>query len=84
MRAVGYQHSLPITDPASLQDIELPRPVAAGRDLLVAVKAISVNPVDTKVRKRAAPEAGAWQVLGWDVSGVVVETGPEAGGFIGQ
>jgi hypothetical protein len=39
MRAVGHQHSLPITDPASLQDIELPRPVAAGRDLLVAVKA---------------------------------------------
>jgi zinc-binding alcohol dehydrogenase family protein len=81
MRAVGYQHSLPITDPASLQDIELPRPAAAGRDLLVAVKAISVNPVDTKVRMRAAPEAGGWQVLGWDVSGVVVEAGAEAGRF---
>ena len=81
MRAVGYQHSLPITDPASLQDIELPRPAAAGRDLLVEVKAISVNPVDTKVRMRAAPEAGGWQVLGWDVSGVVVEAGPEASRF---
>lgn len=81
MRAVGYQHSLPITDPASLQDIELPRPVAAGRDLLVEVKAISVNPVDTKVRMRAAPEAGGWQVLGWDVSGVVVEAGPGASRF---
>ena len=81
MRAVGYQHSLLITDPASLQDIELPRPAAAGRDLLVEVKAISVNPVDTKVRMRAAPEAGGWQVLGWDVSGVVVEAGPEASRF---
>jgi zinc-binding alcohol dehydrogenase family protein len=40
-----------------------------------------VNPVDTKVRMRAAPDAGAWQVLGWDVSGVVVETGPEASRF---
>lgn len=81
MRAVGYQHSLPITDPASLQDIDLPRPSAAGRDLLVAVTAISVNPVDTKVRMRAAPEPGAWQVLGWDVSGVVVEAGPQATRF---
>jgi NADPH2:quinone reductase len=81
MRAVGYQHSLPISDPASLQDIDLPRPTATGCDLLVAVKAVSVNPVDTKVRKRAAPEAGGWQVLGWDAAGVVVEAGPGATRF---
>ncbi|NMJ40997.1 zinc-binding alcohol dehydrogenase family protein [Roseomonas sp. JC162] len=81
MRAVGYRQSLPITDDAALQDIDLPRPVAAGRDLLVQVKAVSVNPVDTKVRKRAQPEGDAWAVLGWDASGVVVEVGPEATRF---
>lgn len=81
MRAVGYQRSLPIGDPESLVDIELPRPVAAGRDLVVRVEAVSVNPVDTKVRKRAAPEAGAWKVLGWDAVGTVVEAGPDAGLF---
>ena len=77
MRAVGYQDSLPITDEASLQDIELPQPVPGGRDLLVAVKAVSVNPVDTKVRKRAKPAAGEWKVLGWDAAGVVTAVGPE-------
>lgn len=78
MRAIGYQKSLPIDDPKSLSDIELPRPVAAGRDLLVEVKAVSVNPVDTKVRRRAEAEPGGWKVLGWDVAGVVAAVGPEA------
>lgn len=78
MHAVGYQTPLPIDDPKSLQDIDLPKPAAAGRDLLVAIKAVSVNPVDTKVRRRAAPAAGEWKVLGWDAAGVVVEVGPEA------
>jgi NADPH2:quinone reductase len=50
--------------------------VAAGRDLLVEVRAVSVNPVDTKVRVRAAPEAGSWKVLGWDAAGVVKAVGP--------
>lgn len=58
MRAVGYQTSLPVEDERSLQDVTLPDPAPTGRDLLVAVKAISVNPVDTKVRERAAPEPG--------------------------
>jgi NADPH:quinone reductase len=78
MRAVGYQTSLPIDDPKSLVDIDLPRPVPSGRDLLVEVKAVSVNPVDTKVRRRAQPEAGAWKVLGWDAAGTVIEAGPQA------
>lgn len=81
MRAVGYQHSLPIDDALALSDIELPRPVATGRDLLVEVRAVSVNPVDTKVRRRAAAEAGEWKVLGWDAAGVVVEAGPDASFF---
>lgn len=78
MRAVGYKTSLPIEDDRSLEDITLPRPTPTGRDLLVAVQAISVNPVDTKVRVRAQPEEGGWKVLGWDAVGVVEAVGPEA------
>lgn len=81
MRAVGYQTPGPIAAPQSLADVDLPRPAPQGRDLLVAVKAISVNPVDAKVRAGVAPEAGQWKVLGWDVAGVVVESGPESSRF---
>ena len=51
MKAIGYLKSLPISDPESLNDIELPQPVASGHDLLVKIKAIAVNPVDYKVRQ---------------------------------
>ena len=78
MKAVGYRKSLPITEPESLLDVELPDPTPSGRDLLVRVRAISVNPVDSKVRKRAEPEPGGVKVLGYDAAGVVVATGPEA------
>ncbi|MBL4979597.1 zinc-binding alcohol dehydrogenase family protein [Pseudomonas fluorescens] len=77
MKAIAYYASLPINDPESLQDIELPAPVAGPRDLLVEVKAISVNPVDTKVRQNVAPENGAAKVLGWDVAGVVKAVGSD-------
>ncbi|MGY2044040.1 zinc-binding alcohol dehydrogenase family protein [Pseudomonas pergaminensis] len=77
MKAIAYYASLPINDPNALQDIELPAPVAGPRDLLVEVKAISVNPVDTKVRQNVAPENGAAKVLGWDVAGVVKAVGSE-------
>jgi len=76
MHAVGYKTSLPIENDASLVDIELPRPEALGRDILVAVRAVSVNPVDTKVRMRAQAEAGSWKVLGWDAAGTVEAVGP--------
>src|SRR5262245_16438120 len=78
MRAVGYQQSLPIEAEASLLDIELPAPVPGERDLLVEIKAVSVNPVDTKVRKRAKPAEGGHAVLGFDAAGVVRSVGPEA------
>jgi zinc-binding alcohol dehydrogenase family protein len=81
MRAVGYQTSLPIENESSLVDIEVPDPRPGGRDILVAVRAISVNPVDTKVRKRALPEPGSWKVLGWDAAGIVQAVGPEATHF---
>lgn len=78
MRAIGYQKTGETGRDDALADIELPTPTPAGRDLLVEVRAVSVNPVDTKVRKRSAPEPGAWKVLGWDAAGVVVAAGPEA------
>ena len=77
MKVIGYQQSLPVDDVNSLIDIELPDPAPGPRDLLVEVRAISVNPVDTKIRMRVQPEAGQYQVLGWDVAGVVRAVGSE-------
>ena len=78
MKAVGYQQSQPISHPDALLDITLPEPVATGHDLLVEVKAISVNPVDTKVRNSGAPAEGQpYKVLGWDASGIVKAVGPD-------
>ncbi|MDH4560108.1 zinc-binding alcohol dehydrogenase family protein [Pseudomonas sp. BN411] len=77
MKAVAYFQNLPIDNPESLQDIVLPEPQPGPRDLLVEVRAISVNPVDTKIRRNAAPEAGQPKVLGWDVAGVVKAVGSE-------
>jgi zinc-binding alcohol dehydrogenase family protein len=77
MKAVGYRKPLPITDPESLLDIDLPKPEPASRDLLVQVKAVSVNPVDTKVRASASPDGEEFKVLGYDAAGVVAGRGPE-------
>lgn len=76
MKAVALTRYLPISDPESLMDVELPRLVATGRDLLVRVHAIAVNPVDTKVRKPKDKIETTPKVLGWDAAGEVVETGP--------
>ena len=79
MRAIGYSNSLPPTDADSLQDIELPDYTASdlgANDLLVQVSAISVNPVDTKVRMSTVPESG-YKVLGWDASGTVKAVGAD-------
>jgi zinc-binding alcohol dehydrogenase family protein len=78
MRAVGYRKSLPIDQAEALVDLEIDKPAPKGRDLLVQVKAISVNPVDTKVRKRAAPKDGEPpKILGYDATGIVAATGPD-------
>ena len=81
MKAIGYYQSLPIDHPESLQDIELPAPAPGARDLLVRVKAVSVNPVDTKVRRNMAPEAGQARVLGWDAAGTVEAVGAQVKNF---
>ena len=77
MKAVGYFQSHAIDHRDALLDIDLPEPVAHGRDLLVEVHAISVNPVDTKIRVWVAPEAGVAKVLGWDAAGIVLAVGEQ-------
>lgn len=77
MKAVALIRYLPIEDPNAFLDVELPKPTVGGQDILVQVKAVSVNPVDTKVR---APKEGVEKtprVLGWDASGVVEAVGPD-------
>lgn len=81
MKAIGLYRYLPIDDPESLIDIELPRPEPQGRDLLIRVKAVSVNPVDIKVRSPKEQREGNPRVLGWDASGIVEAVGPESALF---
>ena len=81
MKAIGFKKSLPIVDPESLKDIELPQPLATGQDLLVKIKAIAVNPVDYKIRLNIPPAEGEYKVIGWDAVGEVVATGEAATQF---
>ena len=74
MRAVGYRSNLPISDPSSLLDLDLPVPEPGEHDLLVRVEAVSVNPVDVKVRASSDP-GGEPKILGYDAAGVVVAVG---------
>ena len=78
MRAIGFQTPSGRDEPNSLLDIEQPTPVPTGRDILVEIRAISVNPVDTKIRSSARPGAGEWRILGWDAAGIVAAVGPDA------
>lgn len=75
MKAVALTHYLPIDDPQALFDIELPVPVASGHDVLVRVEAISVNPVDTKIRSPKPQVESQPKVLGYDAAGVVEAVG---------
>jgi NADPH:quinone reductase-like Zn-dependent oxidoreductase len=86
MKAVGLYKYLSIEDPQSLVDLDIPEPdpPTTGHDLLVAIKAISVNPVDTKVRKglfsqppNVEKNKSMPRVLGWDGTGEVLETGSD-------
>jgi zinc-binding alcohol dehydrogenase family protein len=75
VKAVGLYRNLPIDDPESLVDLEVPKPQPAARELLVEVKAISVNPVDYKVRARPDPGLQGPRILGWDAAGLVHAVG---------
>lgn len=87
MKAVGLYKYLPIEDPQSLVDLDIPQPNTdtTGHDILVAIKAISVNPVDTKVRRGLIPppptiteeNENTPRILGWDAAGEVVEAGSD-------
>lgn len=75
MKAVAYTRCLPVTDPDCLVDLDLPEPVPRARDLRVRVQAVSVNPVDTKLRRGAPPPDGQPRVLGFDAAGIVESVG---------
>lgn len=80
MKAIAVTQALPASNHGSLVDIETPKPSAKGRDLLVRVQAISVNPVDYKVRQ-SHPPGGAPRILGWDAAGTVEAVGEEVTRF---
>ena len=77
MKAIGLYRYLPIDNPESLVDLEIEKPVPSGRDLLVQVRAISVNPVDVKQRAPREQQEETPRILGWDVAGVVAQAGPD-------
>jgi zinc-binding alcohol dehydrogenase family protein len=81
MKAVGYHACLPINESNALEDLTLPDPVPGERDLLVRVHAVSVNPVDVKIRQRRAPAEGQAAVLGWDAVGTVEQVGTQVTAF---
>lgn len=78
MRAIAYTQAGPIDRADALIDRDMPDPVATGRDLLVEVRAVSVNPVDTKIRASADKTGPGWRVLGFDAAGIVKAAGPDA------
>lgn len=80
MKAVALTHHLPISDPDAFHDVDLPKPQPGGHDILVAVKAIAVNPVDTKIRGgrgKSGPVENSPLVIGWDASGFVEAVGDQ-------
>ena len=81
MKAIGYQDNLPINNEMALQDIIIDTPVASGRDVLVEVKAISVNPVDYKIRESRPTAEGEFAIIGWDAAGVVTAIGEDVSLF---
>ena len=81
MKAVGYKTAGPLDRDDALIDIEIEKPTPTGRDLLVRVQAVSVNPVDCKIRQNRPPEGDEYAILGWDAVGEVVETGDDTSMF---
>ena len=81
MKAIGYHINLPATDERALVELELPRPQPGPHDLLVAVHAVSVNPVDVKLRAASPAAAGTARILGFDAAGIVEAVGSEARRF---
>jgi zinc-binding alcohol dehydrogenase family protein len=81
MKAIVHRQNLPITAPQALELADLPEPKPGPLDLLVQVEAVSVNPVDVKVRAGMPVPEGGHRVLGWDAAGTVVGLGAQVHGF---
>lgn len=81
MKAIGYTQSLGINEPNALVDIDVEKPSASGRDLLVKISAIAVNPVDYKIRHNVNPNGGDPKILGWDAVGEIVDIGADVTEF---
>lgn len=75
MKAIGYKENLPVENVKSLQDVTVETPKATARDILVEIKAISVNPADYKVRANMPADGDNWKIIGWDATGIVKEVG---------
>ena len=81
MKAVGLFRYLPIENEQSLVDVQIDRPEPTGQDLLIKIRAVSVNPVDTKVRAPKNQTETIPRILGWDAAGEVMAVGPEVSGY---
>jgi len=81
MKAVALTRYLPISNPESLRDVVLQKPEPGPQDLLVAVRAVAINPVDVKVRAPKDKLESEPRILGWDAAGVVEAAGSEVRGF---
>lgn len=77
MKAVGFTHYLPVEDANAFLDLEMDKPTPEGPDILVAVKAVAVNPVDTKVRAPKDLVEDTPRIIGYDASGIVEAVGPD-------
>lgn len=83
MKAIGFKTSLPVTDSDSFIEFEMAKPIPAGRDLLVKIAAVSVNPVDFKIRQNSAKDMvlESPKIIGWDAVGVVEAVGEDVSLF---
>ncbi len=81
MKAIAYQQAHALTDHSNWQSVDLPMPVAREHDVLIEVQAVSVNPVDCKIRQAVSAPEGEWKVLGWDASGIVTAVGDKVSLF---
>jgi len=83
MKAIGFKQSLPISEKNSFIEFETEKPTPSGYDLLVKIAAISVNPVDFKIRQSAAVESTLEtpKIIGWDAVGTVVAVGDTTSKF---
>jgi len=81
MKAIGFFKCDPQTGAESLRDIDIPKPSPTGRDLLVKIEAVSINPVDVKTRSRVPADKTDATILGFDGAGVVESVGDQVRNF---